>query len=1270
MTTTVTAYQYSKQQQQQQQHHHHHQQQLPSSIHAVTNSVRQMTMSRIPMEQANHCSTPNCSCDCFTPGKSQMRICDNCNHGWISHVFDNLLVSSNSHHSSSADNMQASMAFEIASLIFYGTNALPVRLKILLDRILHILDKDELLNLLHSFGWTYNDYSRGYMLQDTCGNLFTRWSLISKEEELLILKLFLRFSETRTIAQNFVLQDTAISETSLLLSSKSHNNSSQLFFHNNNNTTNNNNSKRDSDLRRFIEKTSKSSISSLIKQSINSKHHNHNHSINTNKDVINLSHTTSTPNSGRPIIKHELHQKSMASLNASLMNPNPMSPNEKKLSSSLSSVFMHNSRQSPPVLSPLNKLQNMQPFDYRKSNEATSKLASIASDIPVGYAQNMTPTLLSPTTSSFPFVSSGLPIITTAVTTNNISSSISTNMTSTTNSNISINDCLSDDNDDTNTSGVINLSQTTSSAFAMKKVKHLRKSANPMKRRWNNPMIMSGLVTNPSTGKKRVQCHVCMKTFCDKGALKIHFSAVHLREMHKCTVDGCSMMFSSRRSRNRHSANPNPKLHTPNFRRKINPHDGRSAYPFPHLSKNSSTSLLNLSSNNLIGQNMDGSNPLMDTDLDKNSANNLSFNLDCDSQSLSPFSSCGNSDTSPMMTQMMPTNTNSLSKKSSNKSGEEQEKNGSPEEGIDLSLKEDFSTNKRKRKSLNPIKFAPIAMIASDDDIKYELSDDSSSDTYIDRMDDDDDNDNQLLDDSKSDFDSSDEVIGGEYMDNLLLKEKKDVENKVNTNNSNNNNNINKEIIEYDMDGTIDLSKKSRSSPPKEPVIDDIKQPKNKIETSFTNKMNASISSTHESSVENPLRHLESLSMGSSFTNLMNASRNHHKNHSLFSPNSMHSLSFHAPGLGLNLRPPTPPSLPPAQQPISKSSEKQTNAIIKESEYEPTDMNAGSPHSPNSNPSGLDMDSCMSDHVSMMPSFRESSFMGQIDVPVDKENPRRCTACGKIFQNHFGVKTHYQNVHLKVMHKCTVDGCNASFPSKRSRDRHSANLNLHRKLLSTHSDPKSVFGMDKSSSGSMFPFPNSAIREDFLSRLYDPQGLPLNLNDIYSRLPPIGPDGLFASAAAAAAAASFPVMPGFHPAMCLPPLPPTSSSLYLDTRSSVSRESPNSIRTTPSPSMNSRSSPTGVIQKSHHRISSPSNNNSVVLESVLIANDSGRYVCMYCQCCKSDASLLRDHYERVHKDILYRCVVHGCNKAFLDKKSKKKHIQFHSPPPTSAETTI
>lgn len=100
------------------------------------------------------------------------------------------------------------------------------------------------------------------------------------------------------------------------------------------------------------------------------------------------------------------------------------------------------------------------------------------------------------------------------------------------------------------------------------------------KRHQNLPDDLGISYVSPTTGKKRVQCNVCMKTFCDKGALKIHFSAVHLREMHKCSIHGCNMMFSSRRSRNRHSANPNPKLHTPQVKRRISQHDGRT-HPGP-----------------------------------------------------------------------------------------------------------------------------------------------------------------------------------------------------------------------------------------------------------------------------------------------------------------------------------------------------------------------------------------------------------------------------------------------------------------------------------------------------------------------------------------------------------------------------------------------------------------------------------------------------------------------------------------------------------------
>uniref|UniRef100_A0AC35GDR2 C2H2-type domain-containing protein n=1 Tax=Panagrolaimus sp. PS1159 TaxID=55785 RepID=A0AC35GDR2_9BILA len=66
--------------------------------------------------------------------------------------------------------------------------------------------------------------------------------------------------------------------------------------------------------------------------------------------------------------------------------------------------------------------------------------------------------------------------------------------------------------------------------------------------------------------KKRVMCEKCQKSFCDKGALKIHNSSVHLREMHICTIPGCTKQFPSKRSRNRHSNNPN--MHTDAGRRR------------------------------------------------------------------------------------------------------------------------------------------------------------------------------------------------------------------------------------------------------------------------------------------------------------------------------------------------------------------------------------------------------------------------------------------------------------------------------------------------------------------------------------------------------------------------------------------------------------------------------------------------------------------------------------------------------------------------------
>lgn len=61
--------------------------------------------------------------------------------------------------------VQPNVAFDIASLVLYGTQALPIRLKILLDRLFSVLQREEVLQVLHGFGWTQEDYARGYILQ-------------------------------------------------------------------------------------------------------------------------------------------------------------------------------------------------------------------------------------------------------------------------------------------------------------------------------------------------------------------------------------------------------------------------------------------------------------------------------------------------------------------------------------------------------------------------------------------------------------------------------------------------------------------------------------------------------------------------------------------------------------------------------------------------------------------------------------------------------------------------------------------------------------------------------------------------------------------------------------------------------------------------------------------------------------------------------------------------------------------------------------------------
>lgn len=69
--------------------------------------------------------------------------------------------------SSQTESITPSIVFDLASLVLYDCQAIPIRVKILLDRLFSSLQHDEVLQILHGFGWSYEDYARGYIVQVT-----------------------------------------------------------------------------------------------------------------------------------------------------------------------------------------------------------------------------------------------------------------------------------------------------------------------------------------------------------------------------------------------------------------------------------------------------------------------------------------------------------------------------------------------------------------------------------------------------------------------------------------------------------------------------------------------------------------------------------------------------------------------------------------------------------------------------------------------------------------------------------------------------------------------------------------------------------------------------------------------------------------------------------------------------------------------------------------------------------------------------------------------
>lgn len=1048
--------------------------------------------------------------------------------------------------------------------------------------------------------------------------MLDHWNICSPEEEPLVLQQFLRFGETRAMTQQLLLYDFR------------------------------NLPRIDAEIKNNTEKPPSRSISSSSKlESAKSAHSLPNSS---RKSRHPSSPSPSPTNAHMPLLPPPPAALAANKYSSPLLGPqsphhssssHPLSPQSKhsplhfiKLPQTLSCtpVSVPITTSAPPSLNgpipsppctvsshmtPLSKLQNMKPFEFRNIGPnffPSSKLSrrhSEADSSQTGLNLSVTsPSSLLPHGVIGPANQSLLtsqPLNATSITTSAAAvaaataaaiaagrkspgSDFAANAASVAATSKGSSEFGSEDDGDQDESSqnALNLSKDAQNLVrSQKRNSHSRKATTPIKRQWgssNLPLNLGTQLINPATGKKRVQCNVCLKTFCDKGALKIHFSAVHLREMHKCTVEGCNMMFSSRRSRNRHSANPNPKLHSPHLRRKISPHDGRSAQAHPILIPPlqaglnplafgafplvTPTDLRHQLSGLDMKQEFDFGSMKDSSRYDMSSENNDEY-MDDDYEEGIVVDGAGVEDDENDSETNSGEKTESIKSKRIKMSESDVEEDGvsntDSNESAMLSdhqpIKEERefrSKNVRKRKSQKPTRCTLRQQVSTDEEpMSDEYTDEMLfSNRSAARL-----SSRSLLDDQQKEWDLSKSVVKEEHGEESA-ELKVDVE---------------KEYKKRDTDSL---------------------QPADDIEAKDT------IKKENKDIDENSAADQECLNLSKCENELAESSQQELSETCNKSPSSI-----------------------PSPKASSDRHDDGRESIDGEPLNFAMDVDVTSPaHTHDSSGSTASCDSDENSEHHVYGHFEDGTFISGGDVPLDKDNPRKCTACGKVFQNHFGVKTHFQNVHLKLMHKCMVEGCNAAFPSKRSRDRHSANLNLHRKLLST-SDSTSPYLSDSptfnaSAVAAAAAMAAANMQNDYLARLYNEgQSIPLAVSpktangDLIAAHPPPPPLMM-------PSLASLP-FGGLNP--YAPHLP------LMNGKDSGGAASP------------SRSPPRLYVYN--------------VEEDITIPDQDNVYRCRFCSKPFNELVLLKEHYERNHLNEMYRCKVPGCLQVFSSRTKRNIHSE-------------
>jgi len=353
-----------------------------------------------------------------------------------------------------------------------------------------------------------------------------RWHIATTDEELLILQQFLRFGETKSIAQELMLADAWSSSRGSTRPGSQGSSTDGLPPSTAATSTApvSSSATETSDIKRFIERGVTASAAtggqSFVKgfdaaQQLLSRTLVYPHLATAG--LARLLGPTLLHNLASAGVVREVTPRSIPLVAAT---PTPSAG----LQATAPIVGQANT-----VRSPLRSLQTMEPFDYRKEGTGVPTA--------VGTSPKPSPAVAWDGRSLVNFTRGGvayIPGTVIAVKTESedrvvtesdgaINYSIKDRAQGTSGSTSSINPAtvptmvVGVAPGSTAGSGLLN-----SSAFAHQKLRSLRKSANPMKRPWQPTPGYGGTLISPA-GKKRVLCTACHKTFCDKGALKIHY---------------------------------------------------------------------------------------------------------------------------------------------------------------------------------------------------------------------------------------------------------------------------------------------------------------------------------------------------------------------------------------------------------------------------------------------------------------------------------------------------------------------------------------------------------------------------------------------------------------------------------------------------------------------------------------------------------------------------------------------------------------------------